>query len=101
MKMTNQTTKIKVPAGRLRIDGATYQHREVLAANGWKWEGNRGSAWYRTTTTATTMPVRSGCRMCIETTERNGLGNLVFALVYDAAVSPTASREDFDTYDMV
>ena len=97
MNMTTNS-KIKVPAGRLRIDGATYQHREVLATNGWKYDRN---AWYRTTTTATNMPIRKGCRMSIETTERNGLGNLVFALVYDAAVSPTASRDDHDTYDMV
>jgi len=57
------TTKSKVPAGNLRIDGATYQHREVLAANGWKWEGGRGSAWYKTTTTPTNVPVRKGCRL--------------------------------------
>jgi hypothetical protein len=101
MKMNNQTTKIKVPAGQLRIDGATYQHREALKANGWKWEGRGGSAWYRTTTTTMTMPIRSGCWLCIVSPERNKLGNFVFTLVYDTAARPTSSREDFDTYDMV
>lgn len=60
---TMSTTKIKIPAGKLRIDGATYQHRAVLCANGWKREVGRGSSWYKTTTTATNVPVRKGCRL--------------------------------------
>ena len=87
MKMNNETTKIKVPAGRLRIDGATYQHREVLKANGWKWEGRAGSAWYRTTTTTTTTPIRSGCRLVAEYTAQGSV------MIYDVGgITMTADQ---------
>jgi hypothetical protein len=89
MNMTTNS-KIKVPAGNLRLDGATYQHREVLKANGWEYGGSRTGwsqgAWHKTTTTPTNVPVRTGCRLLAEIDGK-------LTLIYDVGgVSMTAEQ---------
>ena len=90
----NATNKIELPACELRIDGNTYQYREVLRSGGWKYDG-RGSGWTKTWNGGKVI-VRQGCRL---------VRMAPMAVIYDTTSgsysAPGSSRHDHDEYDMV